>query len=272
MTEASGNNTSGNQAADSLERALQEHIEKREFEPALGKIKALQLVGRGDAELEDALARIIEVLEALRAKNYAGAKNVSTTGWERIKVDTSGVDQALSALEEAEVNWRHGETKVRASLEIARANWLTQAEAENQLGVLEAIIERWDVARGHFQTALSADPKHHRALTNLGNLELETGHLEAAEARYREVIRINPEYSVVYNNLAAVLRKLGKRSESVEMIKKSQRLAMREIRGQARGTDVGRPKTGLTQWFNHPNSRWVILIAVVIIVFLLTRR
>jgi tetratricopeptide (TPR) repeat protein len=268
MTEAS----SGNQAADHLERAFQEHLEKREFEPALGKIRALQLVGRGDAELEDALTRVIEILEALRAKNYAGAKKVPLNNWERLGVDALGIPQALSALEDAEANWRNGEPKVRSALEIARAHWLTKAEAENQLGVLEAIIERWDVARGHFQAALSSDPKHHRALTNLGNLELETGHLEAAEARYREVIRINPEYSVVYNNLAAVLRKLGKRGESVEMIKKSQRLAMREIRGQAKGTTVGRPKTGLTNWFNNPNSRWVILIAVVIIVFLLTRR
>jgi tetratricopeptide (TPR) repeat protein len=261
-----------NLAADNLERTLQDHLENREFEPALGKIKALQLVGRGDPDLEDALARVVEVLEALRAKNYAGAKNVSTTGWERLGVDASAVPQALNALEEAEANWRNGEAKVRAALETAQHHWLTRAEAENQLGVLEAIIERWDVARGHFQTALSSDPKHHRALTNLGNLELETGHLEAAEARYREVIRINPEYSVVYNNLAAVLRKLGKRGESIEMIKKSQRLAMREIRGQAKGTSVGRPKTGLSGWLAHPNSRWVILIVVVVIVFLLTRR
>jgi tetratricopeptide (TPR) repeat protein len=212
------------------------------------------------------------VLEALRAKNYAGAKNVSTRDWERLGVEASGVPQALAALEEAEASWRGGEVKVRAALEVARDHWLTQAEAENQLGVLEAIIERWDVARGHFQAALSSDPKHHRALTNLGNLELETGHLEAAETRYREVIRINPEYSVVYNNLAAVLRKLGKRGESIEMIKKSQRLAMREVRGQAKGTSVGRPKTGLSGWLAHPNSRWVILVVVIVVVFFLTRR
>ncbi len=244
-----------------------EDVKNRDFEKALGKLRALAVVGRADHDAEDALTRVVDALDALRAKNYDGARKISLEGWERLDLETLGVPQALEALGEADANWRNSESKLRQSLEGAQGCWLTRAEAENSLGVLEAVVENADAARTHFQTALSADARHYRAITNLGNLELEAGNLERAEELYKQVVQINPDYSVVYNNLAAVMRKRGKRHEAVEYLKKSQRLYMRELRGQTKGTNVGKTPNQLSSWLSNPVVRWGLLVAVVYVVW-----
>lgn len=242
-------------------------VERREFEKALGKLRALAVVGRAEPDAENAVTRVVDALEAIRAKNYAGALKTSLDGWDNLGLETGSVKPALEALQSADANWRNAQTQMRASLESARDCWLTRGEAENNLGVLEALGGNADVARAHFQAALAADPRHYRALTNLGNLELEAGNLEQAEILYKQVIAIQPEYSVVYNNLAAAMRKRGKRHESVEYLKKSQRLHMRELRGQTKGTAVGAPQGNqLSKFFANPVARWgVALIAIYLI-------
>jgi tetratricopeptide (TPR) repeat protein len=254
--------------ASSAENWL-EDVGKHDFERALGKLRALAVVGRANHEAENAVTRVVEALEALRAKNYEGATKTSLDGWESLlQLEVIGVPAALAALVEADGNWRSSEDKVRDALARARDCWLTRAEAENSLGVLEAVVENTDTARGHFQAALAADPRHYRAITNLGNLELESGNLERAEELYKQVIQINPDYSVVYNNLAAVMRKRGKRFESVEYLKKSQRLYMRELRGQTKGTGIGKPQaSAITGLLSNQAVRWGLLIAVLFVIW-----
>jgi tetratricopeptide (TPR) repeat protein len=242
-------------------------LETREFEKALGKLRALALVGRAEPEAESAVSRIVDALEAVRAKNYAGALKTSTEGWRELGLEAAGTNEALEALQRADGNWREGAAQMRADLELARAHWLTRAEAENNLGVLEALAGDAAAARAHFQAALASDPRHYRALTNLGNLEQEAGNLDAAETLYKQVVAINADYSVVYNNLAAVMRKRGKRHESVEYIKKSQRLHMRELRGQTKGTAIGKPAASpLVNLWANPTVR-IVLVVVVVFVF-----
>lgn len=243
-------------------------LERREFEKALGKLRALAVVGRAEPDAESAVTRVVDALEAIRAKNYAGALKTSFEGWESLGLEVSGVKPAITALQAADANWRNAQTAMRASLEAAKTCWLTRSEAENNLGVLEALSENVTAARTHFQAALAADSRHYRALTNLGNLELEAGNLEQAEILYKQVIAIQPEYSVVYNNLAAAMRKRGKRHESVEYLKKSQRLHMRELRGQTKGTAVGVPQGNqLSKFFANPVARWGLAIAVIYVVW-----
>ena len=242
-------------------------LERREFEKSLGKLRALAVVGRAEPEAENAVTRVVDALEAIRAKNYAGALKTSLEGWDKLGLEVGGVRPAIEALQAADANWRNAQTSMRASLESAKDCWLTRSEAENNLGVLEALGGSTDAARAHFQAALSADARHYRALTNLGNLELEAGNLEQAEILYKQVIAIQPEYSVVYNNLAAAMRKRGKRHESVEYLKKSQRLHMRELRGQTKGTAVGQaPGNQLSKFFANPIARWgLALIAIYLV-------
>jgi tetratricopeptide (TPR) repeat protein len=260
------------EAVTEIKKNLELHLENREWEAALGKLRALELVGHSDSELERALLLTTDFMEALRAKNYAGAAKTSRQGWQRLGIPEAGAEAALEALLEAEANWQNGANKVKAALENALQHIMTKAEAENQLGVLEAVLENRDAARTHFQAALAADPRHYRAMTNLGNLELEAGHLQEAEARYREVIRLNPEYSVVYNNLAAVMRKQGKRSESVAFLKKSNQLSVREIRGDTKGTAVGRTRNPIADVLAKPNTKWFIAAAFLVAAFLIYRR
>jgi tetratricopeptide (TPR) repeat protein len=245
----------------------QEDVQNRDFERALGKLKALAVVGRADVVAEGVVLRVVDALDALRAKNYDGALKTSLEGWQDIGLEVLGVPQAIEALKEADGNWRNGEGKVRASLERARECWLTRAEAENSLGVLEAIVGNGDAARSHFQSALGADARHYRAITNLGNLELEAGNLDRAEELYKQVVQINPDYSVVYNNLAAVMRKRGKRHDAVEYLKKSQRLYMRELRGQTKGTSVGKVQNPVSSLLSMPAVRWGLFILIVFVIW-----
>jgi tetratricopeptide (TPR) repeat protein len=255
--------------SDIAEKAAnwQEDVLHRDFEKALGKLKALAVVGRADPVAEGIVTRVLDAMDALRAKNYDGALKTSLVGWQDIGLEVLGVPQAIEALQEAESNWRNGESKVRAVLERARECWLTRAEAENSLGVLEAVVGNSDTARAHFQSALGADSRHYRAITNLGNLEQEAGNLDRAEELYKQVVQINPDYSVVYNNLAAVMRKRGKRHEAVEYLKKSQRLFMRELRGQTKGTNVGKVQNPVTNLLSSPAARWVMFIVIVFVIW-----
>ena len=246
---------------------------RQQYEEALARLKALSLVGQGDKNTEEELERLVAFLECLRAKNYLGAKRMNRSGWSALDVPVLGLDEMLDALITAEDSWRNGDVRVRVALQPALDHPLTRAEAHNQLGVLEAVCEHPDLARQHFQAALASDTRHHRAITNLGNLELEAGNLQTAEMRYREALKLNPEYSVAYNNLAAVLKRQGKRGEAVDMLKKSQRMSLKEIRGQSKGTASTSSNplgTGLGAqlaklWANTTTRTIIVVVAIVVV-------
>ncbi|MDL2345974.1 tetratricopeptide repeat protein, partial [Deinococcus sp. MIMF12] len=109
----------------------------------------------------------------------------------------------------------------------ALAHPLTRPEALNALGVLHALREEGQEAREQFGAALTHDPGHYRAGTNLGNLDLEEGRLAEAEARYREVIRVQPDYDGAHHNLGVALRRQGRLAESVASIRRAQRLGLK---------------------------------------------
>ncbi len=252
-------------------------LERHQFEEALARLKALSLVGQGNTDSQESLERLVAFMECLRAKNYVGAKKVSRDGWTDLEVQVFGLEQPIDALILAEDSWRNGDEKVRAALQPALEHPLTKSEAHNQLGVLEAVCEQPELARQHFQAALASDSRHHRAITNLGNLELEAGNLQTAEMRYREALKLNPEYSVAYNNLAAVLKRQGKRGEAVDMLKKSQRMSLKEIRGQTKGTSSGNSIGGslgtqLSNLWANTTIRTILIVAVIVVLYQFFKR
>lgn len=253
-------------------------LERHQFEEALARLKALSLVGQGESEHQDALERLVMFFESLRAKNYLAAGRVNRLGWSALQVQVLGLDEMLTALTSAEESWRNGDERVRTALQPALEHPLTRAEASNQLGVLEAVCEKPDLARTHFQAALASDPRHYRAITNLGNLELESGNLQTAEMRYREALKLNPEYSVAYNNLAAVLKRQGKRGEAVDMLKKSQRMSMKEIRGQNRkgvlnaGNAAPNLQTRAAEMWANTTIRTVIVVVLIVVAYQIFKR
>jgi tetratricopeptide (TPR) repeat protein len=244
------------------------------FEEALGRTQALELIGRGEPEAKQALERVVELIQALRAKAYADARRVSLEGInEVLSLEVNGIPEAIAALERAEKASRSDLETAETALHEARAQPLTRAEAENQLGVLAALAGDSSRAQTHFEAALLADPRHYRAITNLGNLSLEAGEVTVAEARYREALTINPDYPTAHNNLAAALRKQGKRSASVAALKRSQRLAMKAFSKPPSNPDGSVPTvpTISSLWAN-PRVRTVVIVVLFIAVYILFRR
>jgi len=200
--------------------AVQEHVRARRFGAA-----------------RRAVLRVREELEAAGASGEAALIGSLTRPQE--------LEQAVAVLEDS------GETEpqtLRERLAPALAHPLTRAEALNMLGVLHALREEPGEARTHFGEALAADAGHYRAGTNLGNLDLEAGHLAEAEARYREVLRLSPDYDGAHHNLGVALRRQGRLHESVGSIRRAQRLGNKrlqdtsreELRDQFRGNETVR--------------------------------
>lgn len=244
------------------------------FEEALGRTRALELINQAEPEARSALERVVQLIQALRAKDYASAKSVRLDGISgTLGLETGGIPGALDALERAEKAMRNDLESTVTALHEAAAHALIRAEAQNQLGVLAALGGESDRARTHFAAALVADARHYRAITNLGNLDLEIGELKLAEARYREALTINPEYATAHNNLAAALRRQGKRSESVAALKRSQRLAMKSYaRAPSRSDGSGPAIPSLSSLWADQRVRTALIVVAVIAVYLILRR
>ncbi|WP_234554467.1 tetratricopeptide repeat protein [Thermus caliditerrae] len=104
---------------------------------------------------------------------------------------------------------------------------LFAAEREVVLGVKAVGEGRREEAEARFQKALSLDPEHHRALTNLANLYQERGELEAALDLYQRALKLAPEDPLVHENLAALYKRKGDLDKMVAHMKRATRLKMR---------------------------------------------
>jgi tetratricopeptide (TPR) repeat protein len=256
-------------------------LERANYEEAAGRLRALELVGSGEPEALKTVLTAVDVVSALRGRDYEGAL-VAARKLEGLPDLGTGVTAgglaAVENLRQAD-NRRRDPAAGRAYLEAALANPLTRAEAENNLGVLEATAGNSDAARGHFERALQADPRHYRAITNLGNLQLEAGDTAGAIERYRESIRLNGDYSTAHNNLAAALRRTGKRAESVASLKRAQKLALKESRPGAAttpssgGSIPGRARSGAPKSiFANQYVRWFLIGALLVVLYRLLVR
>ncbi|RIH90531.1 Lipopolysaccharide assembly protein B [Calidithermus terrae] len=142
------------------------------------------------------------------------------------------------------------------------------AEANCVLGVIRVREGDREGARLAFDRSLRLDPGHYRAITNLGNLELEAGRTAEAVVMYEKALQSNPDYPHAHHNLAAAYRKLGQIGKSVHHLKREQRLLYRSP--ARRLGDAGLPRPGRTLPGNL-DSRWLVLVVVVAVVYLLLR-
>ncbi len=77
------------------------------------------------------------------------------------------------------------------------AGWVNLGIGYGQLG-------KWEAARRSLDRAVSLDRSNVDALYNLGALHLAVGEREPARERFREVLRLNPEYVAAREQLAAL--------------------------------------------------------------------
>ena len=131
-----------------------------------------------------------------------------------------------------------------------------RAEAWVRKGARLAEEGEKEAAREAFEKALSLDPRHPRALVNLGNLELEAGRVDAAIERYQEALKIDPELADAHHNLAAAYKKKGNIDRMVRHLKRAQRLTMYPPQ-ESRGRKGGVAPVYTRFWF------WFLLAALV---------
>ncbi|MGA9944725.1 MAG: tetratricopeptide repeat protein [Candidatus Cybelea sp.] len=99
----------------------------------------------------------------------------------------------------------------------------------NKRGVARVGLQAQELARADFAAALEASPGHAPALTNLGNMLLEEGQVDAAIASYEHAIAGDREYANAYLNLGVAYKRAGRIAEAVRAIRDALRLEQRAI-------------------------------------------
>ncbi|MDM7324428.1 MAG: tetratricopeptide repeat protein [Thermus sp.] len=206
----------------------------------LEDLKAKALAGDPEAQA------LLHFVRLLRHKDYAGARayaeGFSGELRERLLTGLALLEEAPERLEDP----------------------LFAAEREVVLGVRAVREGRLEEAEARFQRALSLDPHHHRALSNLGNLYQERGELEAALELYQRALRLVPDDPVVHENLAALYKKKGDLDKMVAHMKRATRLKMRP--STPLDPVTGRPR----RTFRLPLWVWVSLL--VLLAYLLLKK
>lgn len=208
------------------------------MEGMLADLKAKALAGDPESQA------LLRFLTLLRAKDYPGARAYAEGFSEGLK---ERLLQGLDLLEEAPEGLEDP---------------LFAAEREVVLGVRAVREGSRAEAEAHFQKALALDPEHHRALTNLGNLFLERGELEAALDFYQQALKLAPEDPLVHENLAALYKRKGNLDQMVAHLKRATRLKMRP-------SPPLDPLTGRRERrFRLPLWAWFLLLALLAYLFL----
>ncbi|MGA8576110.1 MAG: tetratricopeptide repeat protein [Candidatus Cybelea sp.] len=97
----------------------------------------------------------------------------------------------------------------------------------NKRGVARIYLKLRELARADFAKALQADAGHAPALTNLGNLLLEDGEVDAAIAAYERAIKSDGDYAIAYLNLGVAYKRAGRIDDGVRALRHAQRLEQR---------------------------------------------
>jgi len=116
------------------------------------------------------------------------------------------------------------------------------SEALNRLGVLDVYSGDVQRAEARFRQALVENRRSAPALSNLGNIYLERGEMEEAEKLYREAIEIDRDLASPHQNLAVILKRQGNVGGMAAEMKTYQRLRRRQFFARGR---PGGPRGGL---------------------------
>jgi tetratricopeptide (TPR) repeat protein len=102
----------------------------------------------------------------------------------------------------------------------------------NKRGVARVAMDRKEDALLDFQAALECRPGFAAAMSNVGNLLLESGDVEAAIAQYEAAIRCDDYYAVAHLNLGVAYKRAGRIAEGVREIRRANGLEVRGRFGQ----------------------------------------
>ena len=141
------------------------------------------------------------------------------------------------------------------------------AEAECQRGTAHIFLNEVDKAKACFTRALEIDPKHCRALTNVGNLALEEDRVDDAIEAYEEALKYNDDFANAYHNLGVAYRRKGQYGKSIQHLKKAQSALSRKQREDSRQA-LG----DLTRTRGVKVVRWALYAVAAVIVYIVLQR
>lgn len=212
-----------------------------------------------DAETTRLLDSLIALRGHLRAKSWSQAERVAATVAPELATVTPNLAEQVGLLRES------GERLERADVDAAlplleRVDLqLLQAEAQTQRGTALVFMDDPVAAERAFRRATELDPKHYRALTNLGNVALEAGRVDEAITHYEAALKLNENFSNAHHNLGVAYRRKGQVHKSVKAIRKAQRVGRH--RDQAEAKNAVR---ALTQGQRGKYLKWLVWAVVAV--------
>lgn len=210
-----------------------------------------------------------ELQVSLRAKQYDRAGALA----ERLRADLEPVlpdfQTQVSLLAESGAKLERGEAEEVLTLLGGVSLTLLRAEADTQRGTAQVYLGDAETAERTFRAAVEHDPKHYRALTNLGNVLLEAGRTDEAIELYERAVRLNEGFANAHHNLGVAYRRKGQVSKSVAAIRKAQRVSRQRDRDDARGSV--KALAGGLRGRSGKYLRWVLYVGAAVGLYLLLR-
>ncbi|MEX2541289.1 MAG: tetratricopeptide repeat protein [Trueperaceae bacterium] len=219
-----------------------------------------------DPEVRRALSALADIVEFVREKSWPRAsRRLQRLEEKPPLVDWTALEAELDRLAESSRSLDRMEPEeAMALLEGEAVAWFP-AEAANLQGTARIYSGDPEAARQDFRRAVELDPRHYRALTNLGNAALEAGEVDEAIACYERALAVNDDFANAHHNLGVAYRRKGQVGRSVRQLRRAQRVQQRSERERAReGLGEGPGKGGLKI------LRWVLyaLVALTLVAIL----
>lgn len=233
--------------------------------------RAYGISGESDHVVHDALATLADIEGYVRDKSWQQAQNKLKRLEERPPLlDWQGLETDLASLWETSMALDRRESDKALDLLRQRSTDFFEAEVETQRGTALIFDNELDAAQAHFERAVELDPRHYRAITNLGNIALENGRVDEAVEAYERALKINDDFSNAYHNLGVAYRKRGQFNKSVRMLRRAQRAMNRHDTEKAR-SQLSRGGRGLGGKGMGRNLRWIIIGGAAVVAYLLLR-
>lgn len=230
---------------------------------------ASALEREADGETMALLDGLGELQASLRAKQYDRAGRQAERLEPELRSTLPGLRDQTALLGESGGKLERGEAEETLVLLEGVTLSLLRAEADTQRGTAQVYLGDAETAERTFRAATEKDPKHYRALTNLGNVLLEAGRTDEAIELYERAIRLNEGFSNAHHNLGVAYRRKGQVSRSVASIRKAQRVSRRGDKDEARGSI--KALTGSLQGRGGRYLRWLVYGVVATGLYLLFR-
>ncbi len=227
--------------------------------------RAYVMSGATDAALREALGGLSDVETLLRQKSWRRAlrrfgqieARPAVVPWGSLAADLERLRRSGEALD------RRKPDEAVTELDSLDSDVFFRAEADTQRGTALIYDDRVDDAEACFRSALEIDPRHFRALTNLGNVALEQGRVDEAIAAYERALVLDDGFANAHHNLAVAYRRKGQLGKSVRSLRRAQRLMQR------RDADEARERLGsLSGGRTLRSLRWLLYAAAAVALYL----